>query len=480
MPLRVPGPACITCREKCRKCDRTQPTCQRCISKGLECKGYPERFRFAGLATRGKWKGRAVPTVGHSVPRTELANDSPRDVEPNTSKRSSTTIANPDREKSHVVADYPLSHRGRAVELDDLLMLERTGLLLSHYDREICPHQIALSDDKADNPYRLYILPLAYEQIGLLYAVLGLTACHIGIKEDDAYLRDTLAVEYQARAIRCLGETIQNGISGELGENERDGIFATIQILLLQDHGKSSLQPPFHLNSNIGDRLDIIRSLADPRKLCFSPALRETIANRSDLKFEQVNGCPRELFLIIGSVLEFAKAYESGHMDTRQYERLLNAARYDLHAWQLSSGVYPDDHSRWPAVAEAFRHACILHTSRLLDVYQPAEATIIQISVTAVLDAISEIPPNCHLIELLVMPLFMAGTDALSSYARHYVLLRYEHIKARAGFGHPAPISLLQSVWDGRGRQSKDDDRNVPWMSFTRTESERQHDYLII
>jgi hypothetical protein len=102
-------------------------------------------------------------------------------------------------------------------------------------DREICPHQIALPTDDADNPYRLYILPLAYEQIGLLYAVLGLTACHIGIKENDAYLRDTLAVEYQARAIRCLGETLQDGISGDLGENERDGIFATIQILLLQD-----------------------------------------------------------------------------------------------------------------------------------------------------------------------------------------------------------------------------------------------------
>jgi hypothetical protein len=132
-------------------------------------------------------------------------------------------------------------------------MLERTELLLSHCglllhqspisslignildDREICPHQIALPTDDADNPYRLYILPLAYEQIGVLYAVLGLTACHIGIKKDHVYLRDTLAVEYQARAIRCLGETLQNGISGETGENERDGIFATIQILLLQD-----------------------------------------------------------------------------------------------------------------------------------------------------------------------------------------------------------------------------------------------------
>jgi hypothetical protein len=137
---------------------------------------------------------------------------------------------------------------------------------------------------------------------------------------------------------------------------------------------------------------------------------------------------------MIGTVLEHAKAHETGYIDTPQYERLLNATRYDLHTWRLSPGVYPNDHSRWPAIAEAFRHACILYTSRLLDMYQPAEATMIQTSVTAILDAVAEIPPDCHLIELLVMPLFMAGTDALSSYDRHYVLLRFEHIKVRAGF----------------------------------------------
>lgn len=59
----------------------------------------------------------------------------------------------------------------------------------------------------------------------------------MGINKEDEYLRETLAVEYRVRAIRWLGETLRNGISGELDENERDGIFVTIQILLLQDVG---------------------------------------------------------------------------------------------------------------------------------------------------------------------------------------------------------------------------------------------------
>lgn len=185
----------------------------------------------------------------------------------------------------------------------------------------------------------------------------------------------------------------------------------------------------------------------------------------SDIKFERVNGCPRELFLIIGNVLEHAKAHATGDMDSAHYERLLEAAQHSLNTWRLND-LYPKDDTRWRAVAEAFRHACILHTSRLLDVTQAAEAPVIQQSVTAILDAVAEIPADCYLLELLVMPLFMAGTDALSPHSRHYVLLRLEHIKTRAGFGNQLTNKLLHNVWDARANQSKKDRSNIPWMSF--------------
>lgn len=213
-------------------------------------------------------------------------------------------------------------------------------------------------------------------------------------------------------------------------------------------------------------RLDIIRSLADPMRLCFSPELREAVATLSDLKFERVNGCPRDMFLIMGNVMEHAKAHATGKIETPEYERLLNAYRYELYSWRLKTDRYPNDDPRWPAVAEAFRHACILHTSRLLDETQPAEAPMIQNSVTAILDSLAEIPAECRLIELVVMPLFMAGADALSPYARHYVLLRFDHIRAHGGVGNHVSISLLKSVWDGRGRQAKHDSSNIPWGWF--------------
>ncbi|CAG8210560.1 unnamed protein product [Penicillium nalgiovense] len=473
------GPACITCREKCRKCDRTKPVCQRCISKGLECKGYPDKFRFAGLASRGKWKNRAVPTVSrdHAVRTqpgtgTDHPDTSHEESECDQQHLSALSSCNNWSIEQLPILDHPWPQsEGRAIELDDLLMLERTELLLAHYDQVICPHQIALPAG-ADNPYQVYILPLAYEQIGILYAVLGLTACHMGIEKEEAYLRETLAVEYRVRAIRCLGETLRNGISGELDENERDGIFVIIQILLLLDIFESGISTHgVHITGALSicnqlRLLDIIRSLADPRRLCFSPELRAAVATLSDLKFERVNGCPREIFLIMGNVMEYAKAHATDKIETPEYERLLNTCRYELYSWRLKPDRYPNDNPRWPAVAEAFRHACILHTSRLLDMAQPAEAPIIQNSVTAILDSLAEIPADCRLIELVVMPIFMAGADALSPYARHYVLLRFDHIRSHGGVTSEMSVSLLKSVWDARGRQAKHDSSNIPWVWF--------------
>jgi hypothetical protein len=168
----------------------------------------------------------------------------------------------------------------------------------------------------------------------------------------------------------------------------------------------------------------------------------------------------------MGKAIEHAKSHAMGRSTKSEFESSLSACIYCLYSWRLPPDGYPSDNPRWLKVAEAFRHACILHTTRMLDVSQPAQAPIIQKSVTAVLDAVAEIPSDCQLIELLVMPLFMAGVDALSSYARHYILLRFDHVRNHGGLCNQVPISLLKSVWDGREKQLKHDSSNVYWAWF--------------
>lgn len=184
------------------------------------------------------------------------------------------------------------------------------------------------------------------------------------------------------------------------------------------------------------------------------------------MKFESVNGCPRALVLIIGDLLERAKDQFNGKLGVERYTKILQSSIQRLYLWDSSCCVYPDGNPLWVHVAEAFRHACILRALRLLDVTETAEALRIQESVTAILDSIAEIPAENPLIELMVLPIFMAGADCLSPHSRHYILMRLAEIKARSEMSNAAPVEILNKVWKARAGQKKHDKSNVPWMSF--------------
>ncbi|KAJ5729288.1 fungal-specific transcription factor domain-containing protein [Penicillium malachiteum] len=491
--MRSTEAACLTCRQKSRRCDRARPMCKRCVSKGLQCGGYPDKFRFCGIASRGKWKNQNAP-----VEQLLSSADSQIQNALSTSPTESNTLGSNVPSQTLTPNDKP--------EIERVLESTETEVLLSHYDRVICPHQIA-QQVESKNPYRLYVLSLAYEQIGLLYSVLALSACHLGHLKFYRNLYEDIAVDYRLKAITELGTAIRKVGSGDFSANERDGVFATIQILLLHDicesgissqgahiSGAMSICSQLMLDQHltVSDErtvfflgnlawLDIIRSFSASGRLCFPQPLREKLLSLCDLRFESVNGCPRELVLIIGNVLEQGKAHSTGLIGTNEFKGSLQNSIQKFFLWDSSRCFYPNEDPLWLSVAEAYRHTCILRTRRLLDEMEPATKPHIQESVNAILDSISKIPATSPLIELLVLPLFMAGADCLSLHSRHYVLLRLGDIKARSEFGGTAPQTILEKVWEARAQQSLHDKSNIPWMLFTQNaDSMHQDDYLII
>lgn len=135
--------------------------------------------------------------------------------------------------------------------LEELLTLRRTELLLSHCmtshcktlnyvtnqldDRMLCSH-LAIDEESAGfpNPYRELILPLAYTNIGLLHAVLGLTARHM----QAAHISDnseTEALEHRLEALRYLSLMLWQEEVTAPGRSDEDLPLATILILLLYD-----------------------------------------------------------------------------------------------------------------------------------------------------------------------------------------------------------------------------------------------------
>jgi hypothetical protein len=102
--------ACAMCRKTSRRCDRSIPICGRCTEKGLECGGYPEKFRFCGLASRGKWKNRDAPSpdvpspletrqVKNVAPSSNPQTQADRDIA--TRKREVLVRETSDRENVH-------------------------------------------------------------------------------------------------------------------------------------------------------------------------------------------------------------------------------------------------------------------------------------------------------------------------------------------------------------------------------------------
>ncbi|KAJ5683043.1 fungal-specific transcription factor domain-containing protein [Penicillium macrosclerotiorum] len=415
------------------------------------------------------------------------------------SKEASTSLA--------TGAPSPSLAADKEPNINEILGSTEADTLLRHYDRIICPHQIAQRVDGSKNPYRLYVLSLAYDQIGLLYAVLGLSACHLGHLKSDRHLYETVAVDYRVRAITALGACIRKVCSGDFTSNERDAAFATIQVLLLHDICESGIsthgahisgamsicsQLELHQHLTIKDErtvfflgnlvwLDIIRAFSLPERICFSQELRKKLLSLCDLRFEAVNGCPREIVLVMGEILESAKAHSLGRLDRQRLDNTVRELIQKLYDWDISRCFYPDDDRLWVYIAEAFRHTCVLRAWRLLDPFEPSAELHIQKSVTSILDSLANVPGSSPLIELAVMPLFMAGADSLSPHSRHYVALRLGEIQARSQMGILAPQTLLERVWHARAQQPENDKRNIPWMLFTHnSESPHQDDYLII
>ncbi|GKU09589.1 unnamed protein product, partial [Fusarium langsethiae] len=55
---------CRECSKRRIHCDRTEPSCYKCTSRGLSCSGLGIRHRFnKGVAARGKWAGKTIDKV---------------------------------------------------------------------------------------------------------------------------------------------------------------------------------------------------------------------------------------------------------------------------------------------------------------------------------------------------------------------------------------------------------------------------------
>ncbi|KAH7178291.1 fungal-specific transcription factor domain-containing protein [Fusarium sp. MPI-SDFR-AT-0072] len=531
---RRKDPACGTCRKKCRKCDRKRPICDRCRTKGLHCEGYPPRFQFQETLTVAPSQSNLQDATGDSLeaspsqpvifsespPEVPMPSDPvavrlPASLSPEypvaetsaltlTSSQSSVTLSlSPDIVSFNV---SPFAHN----DLENDVATNRH--IIDYFDQTLSEHFI-IHVPGLDNPFREYVLPLAYQHQGILHALLGLSACHMhNTGHANSQRLFTVSLGYRLSAIRSLASLLHKEETSRLTPTEEEYVLAMVLLLVLHDarniflrvcesgvstHGahltgvsflckriacldtspRRSKTAMFLISAL--SWLDMLRGFSGAEKLSYSTEVRECVRDHGSLSLHTLVGCPPVIFFKIGQVLEAGKAYLAGELPVEQFEHLLDGAEKFFRGWDPDQGVYPTNHQEWRHLAEAYRHACLLRVMRFPDAFAiSCDDPRIKASVSAVLDVCATIPRDSVFYKRLLFPLFLAGADTCSPHQIHYASWCINEIKHSTGFQHPAMTELLTKVWDER-RTNPRGWSNVPWMEFTCSELLRsQHAYL--
>jgi hypothetical protein len=87
-----------------------------------------------------------------------------------------------------------------------------------------------------ENPFREYVLPLAYQHQGILHALLGLSACHMhntGHANNQRLV--TVSLGYRLSAIRSLASLLHKEDISRLTPTDEEHVLAMVLLLILHD-----------------------------------------------------------------------------------------------------------------------------------------------------------------------------------------------------------------------------------------------------
>ncbi|TDZ20886.1 hypothetical protein Cob_v006110 [Colletotrichum orbiculare MAFF 240422] len=126
------------------------------------------------------------------------------------------------------------------------LSQEMSKRLLEYFET-ILSQQLTITIHEVDNPFRLYVMPLAREHYGVMQAVLGLAACHLSVSDSVTYRVD-VAMEYRGSALNALSSCLAKTERCGLTTTEEDAILAMILLLVLHDICESGMSTEaYHL-----------------------------------------------------------------------------------------------------------------------------------------------------------------------------------------------------------------------------------------
>ncbi|KAH7193812.1 uncharacterized protein B0J16DRAFT_336048 [Fusarium flagelliforme] len=257
---------CHECSKRRIHCDRTEPSCNKCTSRGLSCSGLGIRHRFnKGVAARGKWAGKTIDKVYEENEWKVVATDDAQLISTsNATQLPDTTDLQ--AEEYDQLCDFGTEPAPSELQVRDLIT-RRSGSLDDHaafcslflqdipettpawkrnlfltFSQCISTEMVAI--DGVHNDWRHLLLPLAQQDELVMDAVLTVSAFHFHINKLQNTLRQSKQ-QYNAFGTRTydsyvpdpyqlLGRTLQGlRIRQELNSGDQTTQHSVLITLLL-------------------------------------------------------------------------------------------------------------------------------------------------------------------------------------------------------------------------------------------------------
>lgn len=190
---------CCECSQRRIHCDRAQPRCGKCMSRGIPCSGLGVRYRFRDGATKGKivWQQEKSPHCGarsDDVPQRQVSPVLVSGCYFEEQCEWTNNVTNDPAELNALVrlgSHSPETSTGSHGAITTLtlsvdLVDPSNEFLLTYFSHNIAP-QMVIMDDRY-NGWRYMVLPFALSDQMVMNAVLAVSAFHLSHKSEGRFL----------------------------------------------------------------------------------------------------------------------------------------------------------------------------------------------------------------------------------------------------------------------------------------------------
>ncbi|KAH7074838.1 fungal-specific transcription factor domain-containing protein [Paraphoma chrysanthemicola] len=476
---------CFQCSRRRIICDKAEPSCGKCIKKGIDCSGV-NRIRFTeGVARRGRLKDCKIPDIsnngqGHlpsttSFPAIRWNNEKKKvsrrkkgETRRDVIEAMSPSSAHPSDEISQLACtprttsptDFPDDFVDTPPQLtlspalfptldDDVEEIDRAEdnvqlyfsaqnnlqywlpplsaearMLFSYFSEAIAPVMVVL--DTISNGYRQHILPMALEDEVLRRAVGVVAAQHLSRE------RPEIKEAAEAGRVAVISRLRKDAISASEDQVFSKFTWATLVVLLVGETVTGSEDYSF-----------LVQML-----LCLSANSRADHDDTATTRFLQTQ---TNMFELLGLPL---LGEDTG----------VSAIKRSFQSWQdwLTCEQFPADsenHQILDKIRLCFAAACTIYIRRatsentesspaMRSQYNQLQASTIQ----DLIGRLSNIPPHTHGAHALVWPCFVAGAEASDFDQRAFFVSYMESIYARTKFLNiPVAVQSLKALWASKG-----------------------------